>query len=109
MIREITHTQAGCFSSRVDGMCRLGNYELRGARVGITHRPLVRSFAAITVGATRVVLNKRVCHGSNIVKENKSTLGLFAIGDEARAPRFWSRVGVDFFSGVPHQARGCAS
>jgi hypothetical protein len=109
MIREITHTQTGCFSSRVDGMCRLGNYELRGARVGITHRPLVRSFAAITVGATRVVLNKRVCHGSNIVKGYESKLGLFAIGDDARSPRFWSRVGVDFFSTVPHQARGCAS
>jgi hypothetical protein len=109
MIRAITHTQTGCFSSRVDGICRLGNYELRGARVGITHHPLVRSFAAFTVGANRVVLNKRVCHGSNIVKEYKSTLRLFAIGDEARAPRFWSGVGVDFFSGVPHQARGCAS
>jgi hypothetical protein len=108
MIREITHTQAGCFSSRVDGMSRLGNYELRGARVGITHRPLVRPFAAITVRASRVVLNKRVCHGSNIVKENKSTLGLFAIGDEARAPSFWSGVGVDFFfGGAASGARVC--
>ena len=109
MIREITHTQTGCFSSRVDGMCRLGNYELRGARVGITHRPLVRPFAAITVRASRVVLNKRVCHGSNIVKEYESKLGLFAIGNHARSPRSGSGVGVDFFSAVPHQARGCAS
>jgi hypothetical protein len=109
MIREITHTEAGCFSSRVDGMSCLGNYELRGARVGITHRPLVRPFAAITIGANRVVLNKRVCHGSNNVKEYKSELGLFTIGDDASSPRFCSRDGVEFLSGVPPQARGCAS
>jgi hypothetical protein len=87
MIREITHTQAGCFSSRVDRMSRPGNYELRGARVGITHRPLIRPFAAVTVWANRVVLNKRVCHGSKIVKEYESKLGLSAIGDDARSPR----------------------
>ena len=60
---------AGCFSSRVDGMSRPGNDELRGARVGITHHLLVWPFAAITVRASRVVLKKRVCHGSNIVKK----------------------------------------
>ena len=88
---------AGCFSSRIDGMRRLGNYELRGACVAITHRPSVRPFAAITIRASRVVLKKRVCHGSNIVKKNiESKLGLIPYDDDSTSP--WSLIrsrGVD--------------
>jgi hypothetical protein len=62
----------GWFSSRIDSIGRAGNYELHGARVGITPRPLDWPFAADTVRASRVVLKKRVCHGSNIVKKNTS-------------------------------------
>jgi hypothetical protein len=72
MIREFTRAQAECFSSRIDGMRRVGNYKLLGARGGITHRPLDWPFAADIIRATRVVLKKRVCHGSNIVKKKTS-------------------------------------
>jgi hypothetical protein len=77
----------GCFSSRIDGIRRVDNDELRGAHVGKTHRPLAWPFAAITVRANRVVLKKRVCHGSNIVKKiTHPNLGHFPHDDDATSP-----------------------
>jgi hypothetical protein len=78
----------GCFSSRIDGMGRPGINALRGAIVGITRHPSVGPHAAITVRVSGVVLKKRVCHGSIIVKKYEFELGPFSKDDDATLPWF---------------------